>query len=87
MSLLEDYLVFQNIVFRQIDKRNETLKTLKFPFNKYRSGQRELAKYSYAIAKNGGRFFCEAPTGIGKTMSTIYKGSQRNCYVFGTAVV
>lgn len=72
IGLLEDYLVFQNIVFRQIENRNASIKTLKFPFSKYRNGQRELAKYSYAIAKNGGRFFCEAPTGIGKTMSTLF---------------
>jgi Rad3-related DNA helicase len=31
-----------------------------------------MAKYVYGIAKNGGTFYCEAPTGIGKTMSTLY---------------
>ncbi|MCF0108251.1 MAG: ATP-dependent DNA helicase, partial [Bacilli bacterium] len=72
IGLLEDWLVFQNIVFRQNENRNASIRTLKFPFNKYRNGQRELAKYSYAIAKNGGRLFCEAPTGIGKTMSTLF---------------
>ena len=71
-SLIEDYLVFQNIIFRQQEERNKTIQGLTFPFDKYRSGQRELAKYSYAVAKNGGTFFCEAPTGIGKTMSTLF---------------
>ena len=71
-SLLEEYLEFYNIVFRQQEERDASIKELDFPFDKYRSGQRKLAKYSYAIAKNGGRFYCEAPTGIGKTMSTLY---------------
>ena len=71
-SLLEDYLDFYNIVFRHIEKKNESIQGLSFPFDKYRSGQRELAKYCYAVAKNGGRLFAEAPTGIGKTMSTLF---------------
>ncbi len=71
-SLLEDYLAFYNIIFRAQENRNATIANLEFPFPKYRRGQRELAKYSFAIAKNGGRFYCEAPTGIGKTMSTLY---------------
>ena len=71
-SLIEDYLDFYNIFFRHFEKKNESIKRLSFPFSKYRKGQRELAKYCYAIGKNGGRFYCEAPTGIGKTMSTIF---------------
>lgn len=71
-SLIDEYLAFNQIVFRHIEKRNSTIESLKFPFPKYRSGQRELARYCYGITKNGGRFFCEAPTGIGKTMSTLF---------------
>ncbi len=71
-SLLEDYLDFYKIIFRHIESKNKSIQGLSFPFDKYRSGQRELAKYCYAIAKNGGRFFAEAPTGIGKTMSTLF---------------
>ena len=71
-QLIEDYLEFQAIIFRQNEQRDASIKTLPFPFGKYRKGQRELAKYAYAVAKNGGKFYCEAPTGIGKTMSTLY---------------
>ena len=71
-SLISEYISFYNIIFRAIEKRNETIETLEFPFKKYRQGQRELAKYSYSIAKNGGNLFVEAPTGIGKTMSTLF---------------
>ncbi len=71
-SLLEDYLDFYNIIFRHIEKKNASINALSFPFDKYRSGQRELAKYCYSVAHNGGRLFVEAPTGIGKTMSTLF---------------
>ncbi len=71
-SLMEDYIDFYSIIFRHNEKKNKTIETLEFPFKKYRSGQKELAKYCYAVAKNGGRFYCEAPTGIGKTISTLF---------------
>ena len=71
-DLVEEYLAFYNIVLRKIEARDESIKHLEFPFSSYRSGQRELAKYCYSIAKNGGNLFVEAPTGIGKTMSTLF---------------
>ena len=71
-SLMEDYLDFYNLIFRHLEEKNKSINALSFPFQKYRSGQRELAKYAYSIAKNGGRLFVEAPTGIGKTMSTLF---------------
>ena len=71
-GLLDEYLLFCNILFRKTEKRDDTVKQLKFPFDNYRSGQRLIAKNCYDIAKNGGILFCEAPTGIGKTMSTLY---------------
>ena len=71
-SLLIDYLDFYDIIEIARQRRNETIKNLTFPFEKYRKGQRELAKYVYSVAKNGGRLFAEAPTGIGKTMSTLF---------------
>ena len=71
-TLMEDYLDFYNIIFRHVENRKKSIETLSFPFKKYRSGQRELAKYCYAVGKNGGRFYAEAPTGIGKTISTLF---------------
>ena len=71
-NLLVQYIDFYQIIVRKESRRNETIKNLSFPFEKYRKGQRELAKYAYAVAKNKGKLFVEAPTGIGKTVSTIY---------------
>ena len=72
LDLLEEFLQFYNIVFRAVENRNASIKKLEFPFQTYRKGQKELMKYVFAVAKNGGKFFAEAPTGIGKTMSTIF---------------
>ena len=72
IDLINQYLEFYNIIFEKINKRNESIKSLPFPFEKYRPGQRELAKYAYAASKKSKRLFVEAPTGIGKTMSTLF---------------
>jgi DNA excision repair protein ERCC-2 len=71
-GLLDAYLSFYQEEFAHKEARDLSCKNLAFPFKKFRSGQREMAKYVYGIAKNGGYFFCEAPTGIGKTMSALY---------------
>ena len=71
-KLINDYIEFFKIVFEKKLKRNETAKTLEFPHKTFREGQKELAKYSYGIAQNGGKLFVEAPTGIGKTISTLF---------------
>lgn len=71
-SYMSDYLNFFRIIYQRTMRRNESAKDLPFPFEKFRKGQRELAKYSYKVANNGGFLFVEAPTGIGKTMSTLY---------------
>ena len=72
VKLLNEFLSFYNIIFNKIAKRNESIEALKFPFSKFRQGQRDLAKYTYAMAKKRGRLFAEAPTGIGKTISTVF---------------
>ena len=69
---LEQYLEFYNVIMRLNEQRNASIKDLVFPFKKYRQGQKELSKYVYSVAKNKGKLFIEAPTGIGKTMSTIF---------------
>lgn len=52
--------------------RDDSIKELDFPFETYRKGQRELAVSVYKAIVQSSNFFCQAPTGIGKTMSTLY---------------
>ncbi len=55
-----------------LQKRNASLETLGFPFSGYRAGQRELARAVYKVIRDKGRAFVEAPTGLGKTLATLY---------------
>ncbi len=72
ISLIREYLDFYRFIYERTEKRNESAKALEFPYSEFRSGQRKLAKYTYSIATKGGVLFCEAPTGIGKTVSTLF---------------
>lgn len=55
-----------------LQKRNASLETLAFPFTGYRAGQKELARAVYKVIRDKGRAFVEAPTGLGKTLATLY---------------
>ncbi len=43
-----------------------------FPYKSLRDSQSEMIKECYRDIKHGSRLFCQAPTGIGKTVSTLY---------------
>ena len=52
--------------------RNAALETLRFPFPEFHSGQRELAEAAYKTVRRGGALLAQAPTGIGKTLGTLF---------------
>ena len=43
-----------------------------FPYGEIRDGQDELIRRGFSVIKQGKRLFAQAPTGIGKTISTLY---------------
>ncbi len=53
-------------------ERIPTLSDIVFPYRELRQSQTEMIKECYRDIKNGNRLFCQAPTGIGKTISTLY---------------
>lgn len=71
-AIINQYFSFFEPYFLHVKSRDETSSKVNFPYKSFRPGQRDMAKYSYSVAKNGGLFFAEAPTGIGKTMSSIF---------------
>lgn len=71
-SLIHEFLTFYQRILKHIEERNNSAKLLTFPYKNFREGQHELSKYCYSIATNGGILFAEAPTGIGKTVSTLF---------------
>lgn len=52
--------------------RDASLASLAFPFEAYRPGQRKFAANVYIALRDRKRLFAQAPTGIGKTMATLY---------------
>jgi DNA excision repair protein ERCC-2 len=52
--------------------RNAALQALPFPHQRFRSGQRELAVAVYRAARDGAPLMAQAPTGIGKTLGTLF---------------
>lgn len=73
-EIVSKYLKWANIINKWKIVRNSTIKNLKFPFVKYRKGQREFAVAVYKTISEGKKFFAEAPTGIGKTIGAIFPG-------------
>ena len=80
LCLLEDYLPWARRQLEWNSRRSQSLQELPFPFAEYRPGQRALAGEIYRACrtgkdpehKGGARLFCQAPTGIGKTMSALF---------------
>ena len=52
--------------------RDAALDRLRFPYGTFRSGQRELAVAVYRTARDGRALMAQAPTGIGKTLATLF---------------
>lgn len=71
-ELLDLYLDFSIMILKFKKLRDEHIEDLKFPFKEYRRGQRNMAVGVYRTIEEGKELFVEAPTGIGKTMSTIF---------------
>lgn len=52
-------------------KRDASIQNLVFPFE-YREGQRDLAACVYKTIEHKKKIFIQAPTGVGKTISTVF---------------
>ncbi|MBO5460480.1 MAG: ATP-dependent DNA helicase [Ruminococcus sp.] len=64
----EKWAKFQ-IEWRKV--RNQSIRNTEFPFN-YRNGQRELVSSVYRTILRKKKLFIQAPTGVGKTMATVF---------------
>ena len=60
----------QELVHRA--ERDQALRLLTFPYGEFRSGQRQLAEAVYKAACTGTHLMAQAPTGIGKTLATLF---------------
>ena len=70
-GVMEKYRKWADYTFEWQKKRQTSLKNLQFPFE-YREGQKELATYVYQTIYHKRKLFMEAPTGVGKTIATVF---------------
>ena len=70
--LLEKYAIWVQFEGEWKETAIASMKALGFPFESYRGGQRKLAAAVYRTILAEGRLFAMAPTGIGKTISTVF---------------
>lgn len=71
MELVEGYKKWAQFQIDWRERRQESIKNLQFPYN-YRKGQKELAAGVYRTIYHKRKLFLEAPTGVGKTLSTVF---------------
>ncbi|SHJ16946.1 ATP-dependent DNA helicase [Lutispora thermophila] len=71
-DLVEKYCKWADLTISWISARDDSIKKLKFPFPQYRKGQREMAAAVYRAIRDENILFAQAPTGIGKTISTLF---------------
>ena len=71
MDLLHEYAKWAVWQIKWQEKRNESIQELDFPFE-YREGQQRLVKGVYQSILRRKRLYIEAPTGVGKTISTVF---------------
>ena len=71
LGLVEKYKKWAQFQIDWREMRQETIKRLSFPYV-YRKGQKELAAGVYRTIYHKRKLFLEAPTGVGKTLSTVF---------------
>jgi len=71
-ELIGGYAPYAILIGKHREKRDESIQAMSFPFEKYRPGQRKLAGAVYQTISEGKNLFANAPTGIGKTISTAF---------------
>ncbi len=71
ICLMKEYEKWANYLYEWSIIKNTSICKLSFPFE-YREGQKQLISAVYTTIKNEKKLFLEAPTGVGKTISTIF---------------
>lgn len=69
---LQRYLQWYRKVEASRSAMRKSANEMDFPFPAFRTGQYQMAASVYLTLKNRSRLLCEAPTGTGKTISTLF---------------
>ena len=69
--MISSYEKWARFQIKWEEKRNSSIRLVEFPFS-YREGQREVAAAVYRTILRKKKLFLQAPTGVGKTISTLF---------------
>ncbi len=68
---ISEYGKWAQFLYEHRKVRKDSIQKLTFPYP-YRNGQKRLVAAAYRTITNGEQLFIQAPTGIGKTLSTVF---------------
>ena len=71
LDLVSKYEKWARFAYEWRLKRNESIRNTDFPFE-YREGQKELITSVYTTIMRKKKLFIQAPTGVGKTLATVF---------------
>ncbi len=71
-TLVQRIMPFMRLEIERSTVRLDELRILPFPYGSIREGQTDFITEAFRTIKSGGRLFVSAPTGIGKTISSLY---------------
>ena len=74
-ELVAGFKKWMDYVFDERAERNASIQKLHFPFE-YREGQKKLVASVYHTVKEQKVLYIQAPTGVGKTITTVYPAVQ-----------
>lgn len=74
-DVVEQYRKWADYEFEWKQKRQHSIENLIFPFA-YREGQKDFVRYVYQTIYHSRKLFTVAPTGVGKTISTVFPSIQ-----------
>jgi DNA excision repair protein ERCC-2 len=87
---IEDYIEWINTLQAHQRSKLESIKNITFPFPDYRRGQKQMMAAIYQTIKDQDILYAIAPTGIGKTMASLFSSikaldSERQKIFYATA--
>ena len=74
-KLITGFKRWTDYTFDERHKRTESIRELKFPYE-YREGQKNLCVSVYRAIEDSENLYIQAPTGVGKTLSTVFPAVQ-----------
>lgn len=71
-NIIEIYYPFAKLIINHRTLSIQSIKNINFPFDSFRQGQKKLAASVYASIRDDKELYVNAPTGVGKTISTLF---------------